>query len=513
MELNEVSDEAIAPLDPERPAVFFNAAWRCEQEGAPNSRRTIRLLQDGRIVGYHNGRSRIWRVIDGVLLFSERDGTKTVRFDQAVKSEDGLVLRGHLLPARLDPIVIRLERQAWSKRDELTNLTKIYFANQIARGRCEIGDHTYGQPRLHTGHTAVLKIGRYCSIGPAVDIILGSHRTDLATTYPFTTVNDYWPSTPVGVPDHTDKGDVVIGNDVWIGTGATILSGIKVGDGAVIAAKAMVTKDIPPYAIVVGSPARIARYRFDEATISALLDLRWWDWPDDKVDENLPLLMSDDIHKLIAAHQPAKPTGRIGHTIIVYDGDSITRGAGVAETESYPEQIRRRMERPAVHRNVGLNGASLRVKLTTLDRSLHGAAYDATAERFIVVVGLGTNDLCNPVNAVPIYLAMRDYIRRLKSFGDNVRVVLCTLLDRTDRTSSQRSQVSAFNEMLRASWSRHDDYGLGADGLADLARDGILGAVSAASDKSLFYDGVHPTAFGCSRIAAIVGPQIDLLLS
>jgi len=95
------------------------------------------------------------------------------------------------------------------------------------------------------------------------------------------------------------KGDVIIGSDVWIGTESLILSGVTIGDGAVIGARAVVAKDVPPFSVVVGNPAKIIKKRFDDQTIEKLLDIKWWLWPDSRISKAIPLLLSDDISKFI----------------------------------------------------------------------------------------------------------------------------------------------------------------------------------------------------------------------
>jgi virginiamycin A acetyltransferase len=105
-----------------------------------------------------------------------------------------------------------------------------------------------------------------------------NHLTDAISTYPFAIFGDGWENAMEG-REYPRKGDISIGNDVWMGYKATIMAGVTIGDGAIIATNATVVKDVPPYTIVGGNPAREIRRRFDEATIASLLELRWWDWP------------------------------------------------------------------------------------------------------------------------------------------------------------------------------------------------------------------------------------------
>lgn len=163
----------------------------------------------------------------------------------------------------------------------------------------EMGVGTYGMPRVHDWNEGTtLRIGAYCSIADDVDILLGGgHRTDWVSSYPFP---DYVEEAQ-GIADFgTTRGDVVIGSDVWLGMGCTILSGVTVGHGAVVAAQAVVTRDVEPYAIVAGNPARVVRWRFDEATRAALLQTAWWTWPEAEVRGIVQLLCSNRIDDFLA---------------------------------------------------------------------------------------------------------------------------------------------------------------------------------------------------------------------
>ena len=159
----------------------------------------------------------------------------------------------------------------------------------------EIGKHSYGTDlRVYAWNEgSTLKIGAYCSIANGVEILLGGHhRTDWVTTYPF---NALWPSARQFKGHPWSKGDVVIGNDVWIGSGALILSGVTIGDGAVVAARTVVTEDVAPYTIVAGNPARLIKKRYDDDTIGRLLRVRWWDWDEGKIQDFMPLMLSNDV--------------------------------------------------------------------------------------------------------------------------------------------------------------------------------------------------------------------------
>ena len=164
--------------------------------------------------------------------------------------------------------------------------------------------YTYGieNTRIREwGEGTDVLIGAFCSIADNVEIFIGgNHRTDWVTTYPFGHIHkEVFPWHGRGHP--ATKGNVVIGNDVWIGSGATIFSGVTIGDGAVISAKSVVVKDVPPYSIVGGNPAKVVKLRFTEDQINRLLKNPWWDLPERRINELLPLLCSSNVEDLIAA--------------------------------------------------------------------------------------------------------------------------------------------------------------------------------------------------------------------
>lgn len=140
-----------------------------------------------------------------------------------------------------------------------------------------------------------LKIGKFCSVACGAKFLFtsGNHSLRSLSTYTFPIFYEQWGLDPKNIRDAWDnKGDIVIGNDVWIGYEAVILSGVTVGDGAVIGTRAVVTKDVPPYTIVGGVPARPIRRRFDPQTIALLEELRWWDWEEERIARNLSAIQS-----------------------------------------------------------------------------------------------------------------------------------------------------------------------------------------------------------------------------
>lgn len=140
-------------------------------------------------------------------------------------------------------------------------------------------------------------MGAFCSIASGVQILLGGeHRPDWITTFPF---NVLWEAGQDVDGQPLSKGDVVIGNDVWIGIDAIIMSGVTIGDGAVVGLRSVVTHDVPAYAIVVGSPARIVKYRFEKGIVRKLLAIRWWEWDDQRIEKALPLMLSSDISNFV----------------------------------------------------------------------------------------------------------------------------------------------------------------------------------------------------------------------
>lgn len=150
-----------------------------------------------------------------------------------------------------------------------------------------------------------LVIGSFCSIGSGAAFIMAGnqgHRNDWVSTFPF-----FWMPEVAAFEGaengYRPAGDTVIGNDVWIGSEAIIMPGVTIGDGAVIGTRALVTRDVAPYAIVAGNPAKTIRSRFDESAVALLLEMKWWDWSEDQLRPAMPLLTSAKVEELHAYWQ------------------------------------------------------------------------------------------------------------------------------------------------------------------------------------------------------------------
>lgn len=170
------------------------------------------------------------------------------------------------------------------------------------------GDFSYGALKVCGGETeSKVEIGKFCSIALGATVILSEHNVDWCTTYPFNEMM-YEFEYIKGHPN--SKGDVIIGNDVWIGMNSTILSGVHIGNGCVIAANAVVTKDVEAYSIVGGNPAKVIRKRFDNETIKKLESIEWWNWKKEYIYDAIPILQSNDIKGLLKYYDNVVRNGK-----------------------------------------------------------------------------------------------------------------------------------------------------------------------------------------------------------
>lgn len=191
----------------------------------------------------------------------------------------------------------------------------IYLKNAISNPNIIVGDFTMyndfvNDPTLFEKNNVLyhypinqdkLVIGKFCSIACGAKFLFNSanHTLSSLSTYPFPLFFEEWNLEKKAVTQAWDnKGDIIVGNDVWIGFEAVILAGVHIGDGAVIGTRAVVTKDVPPYTIVGGVPAKPIKKRFPEKTISMLLDMQWWNWPNDKIAHSIKAIQAGKIDKL-----------------------------------------------------------------------------------------------------------------------------------------------------------------------------------------------------------------------
>lgn len=191
----------------------------------------------------------------------------------------------------------------------------IYLKNVINKPNISVGEYTMyndfvNDPTLFEQNNVLyhypinkdkLIIGKFCSIACGAKFLFNSanHNLNSLSTYPFPLFFEEWNLKRENVTESwNNKGNIVIGNDVWIGYEAVIMAGVTIGDGAIIGTRAVVTKDVPPYTIVGGVPAKIIRKRFSDEVISKLLEIKWWDWERDRIERNIEAIKSGDIENL-----------------------------------------------------------------------------------------------------------------------------------------------------------------------------------------------------------------------
>lgn len=188
----------------------------------------------------------------------------------------------------------------------------VFLKNFIKAPNIFIGDYTYfddrlGSPEkfeeenvLYNYHFSKVKlvIGKFCAIAAKTKFIMtGDHKLDAISTYPFPIFGKGW-ETAFDILNLPVKGDILVGNDVWFGYGCLIKNSVTIGDGAIIASGAVVIKDVPPYSIVAGNPAKVVKMRFDDPTIERLLTVAWWNWDIAKITKHLSLICNLDVNAL-----------------------------------------------------------------------------------------------------------------------------------------------------------------------------------------------------------------------
>lgn len=202
--------------------------------------------------------------------------------------------------------------------DNYINL--IFLKNAITRSNIKVGDYTYYDdfvdPQLFEKQNVLyhfdfigdqLIIGKFCAIAAGVKFMMNgaNHEIKPISTYPFALFFNGWETVNEGIC-HTNKypfkGDTIVGNDVWFGHDSLVMPGVRIGNGAIIATRSVVTRDVPDYAVVGGNPARLIRHRFCKSDVERLQRIAWWDWPVEKITKHLRLINSADLNALEAVN-------------------------------------------------------------------------------------------------------------------------------------------------------------------------------------------------------------------
>lgn len=193
--------------------------------------------------------------------------------------------------------------------------TTVYLKNVVRAKNVFVGDYTYydddEDPTKFEERNILfnyeifgdkLVIGKFCAIAKGVQFMMGAanHRLTSLSTYPFNVMGGAWRETTTPhIDELPHKGDTFVGNDVWIGREAKILPGVRIGNGAIVAAYAVVAKDVPAYSVVAGNPARVVKMRFSDEVIALLEEIRWWDWPIEEITAFLPVLTAADTNQAV----------------------------------------------------------------------------------------------------------------------------------------------------------------------------------------------------------------------
>lgn len=283
------------------------------------------VVKNKKILFFGNGsaaynyiKDNMW-ILDKIELFVANDvksssylGKPLIEFEEFVKNNSLKDYYIIIASSYFKEIGAQLEKMGLTELDDFYALNKVYEnsdtrLNRIVNG-VEVGKYTYGYEKHCVTSTLLKKIGSYCSINESVRIGEVNHPLKFITTHPLLYTTEYEIMAPIeGVPGFLDESDVIdvykegvngqiiIENDVWIGAHAIILPNVTIHNGAVIGAGAVVTKDVPPYAIVVGVPARVIKYRFEQNEIDILQKVKWWEWSEEKIKENIELLKNPNL--------------------------------------------------------------------------------------------------------------------------------------------------------------------------------------------------------------------------
>lgn len=282
--------------------LIMNKYWKCTSSKDEVLAETVFFHKNGQLIGFKSPDERYWDIVDNRLAIFDNHKKISSRYPKIhIEENNQIIFEGY----KTEENTVKL----WLVSYPEDYKPKAFSAARDSMPDQDIGDHSYGKIKIIDARGDDLQMGKFCSIAENVSLISGNHAYNYVTTYPFKSVkmwhNQWLPLDDI--EDHIWNDKTIIGNDVWIGQGVVIKGGITIGDGAIIAANAVVTKSVPPYAIVGGNPAKIIKYRFSEAQIKALLKIKWWEWADETINDQLYKMMSPDIDAFIEEFLPLVP--------------------------------------------------------------------------------------------------------------------------------------------------------------------------------------------------------------